>query len=236
MSTEEHTTDLKIMLFEDKIQELKKIPYEIEKMFQIQYPYRIVDKFVSAVQEYVISSILSLLKIDTIDESDEETIQLIQNLICDILTKNIAKFICNEIRKRVVQYHAMGCTTTEIVNILIEDHPAMRRLAKEDALGIQKLRRLLVQRLAYLKPGHPRWPEEKFGELWRRIRDEKNKDSKDIPLSTTGEQVNILVENVRKMQTALEKEDITPREIYLISNSITKTIQTLNKIKLSEKT
>ena len=37
------------------------------------------------------------------------------------------------------------------------------------------------------------------------------------------------------MQIALEKEDITARDIYLITNSITKTIQALNKITMSEK-
>lgn len=228
--TNEHTTAIKAMLFEDKVQNLKELPYIITKLLEVQFPYTNIDKFVTAVQEYTITNILSIFDIETIDESDEETIKIIQNLVRDILTKYITKFIEDEIRKRVVQYHAQGCTTTEVANNLIDEHPAMQRLAKDDAIGIQKLRRLLVQRLAYLKPGHPSWPEEIYGSLWREARSRKIEETTNLTLTNSAEQVSVLVDNVKQMQIALEKEDITARDIYLITNSITKTIQALNKI------
>ena len=233
--TNEHTTAIKAMLFEDKVQNLKELPYIITKLLEVQFPYTNIDKFVTAVQEYTITNILSIFDIETIDESDEETIKIIQNLVRDILTKYITKFIEDEIRKRVVQYHAQGCTTTEVANNLIDEHPAMQRLAKDDAIGIQKLRRLLVQRLAYLKPGHPSWPEEKYGSLWREARSRKIEETTNLTLTNSAEQVSVLVDNVKQMQIALEKEDITARDIYLITNSITKTIQALNKITMSDK-
>ena len=233
--TNEHTTAIKAILFEDKVQDLKELPSNITILFEVQFPYTNIDKFVTAVQEYAITNILSIFDIETIDESDEETIEIIQNLVRDILTKYISKFIEDEMRKHVVKYHAQGCTTTEIVNRFIEDHPSMQRLAKDDALGIQKLRRLLVQRLAYLKPGHPSWPEDRYGSLWREARNTKIEETTDLTLTNTAEQVSVLVDNVKQMQIALEKEDITTREIYLITNSITKTIQALNKITMSDK-
>ncbi len=233
--TNEHTTAIKAMLFEDKVQNLKELPYIITKLLEVQFPYTNIDKFVTAVQEYTITNILSIFDIETIDESDEEPIKIIQNLVRDILTKYISKFIEDEIRKRVVQYHAQGCTTTEVANNLIDEHPAMQRLAKDDAIGIQKLRRLLVQRLAYLKPGHPSWPEEKYGSLWREARSRKIEETTNLTLTNSAEQVSVLVDNVKQMQIALEKEDITARDIYLITNSITKTIQALNKITMSDK-
>ena len=233
-NTNEHTTAIKKMLFEDKVQELKELPYIITKLLEVQFPYTNIDKFVTAIQEYTITKILSIFDIETIDESDEETIEIIKNLVREILSKYITKFIEDEIRKRAVQFHAQGCTTTEVANNLIEEHPAMQRLAKDDAIGIQKLRRLLVQRLAYLKPGHPRWPEEKYGSLWREKRSRTIQETNDIPLTKTAEQVSVLVDNVKQMQIALEKEDISARDIYLITNSITKTIQTLNKITKSK--
>jgi len=235
MSTNEHTTELRTLLLEDEVQDLKELPYIITKLLEVQFPYTNIDKFVTAVQEYTITNILSIFDIETIDESDEETIKIIQNLVRDILTKYITKFIEDEIRKRVVQYHAQGCTTTEVANNLIDEHPAMRRLAKDDAIGIQKLRRLLVQRLAYLKPGHPSWPEEKYGSLWREARSRKIEETTNLTLTNSAEQVSVLVDNVKQMQIALEKEDITARDIYLITNSITKTIQALNKITMSDK-
>ena len=136
--TNEHTTAIKAILFEDKVQDLKELPSNITILFQVQFPYTNIDKFVTAVQEYAITNILSIFDIETIDESDEETIEIIQNLVRDILTKYISKFIEDEMRKSVVKYHAQGCTTTEIVNNFIEDHPSMQRLALEDAIGIKK--------------------------------------------------------------------------------------------------
>ena len=233
--TNEHTTAIKAILFEDKVQDLKELPSNITTLFEVQFPYINIDKFVTAVQEYAITNILSIFDIETIDESDEETIEIIQSLVRDILTKYITKFIEDQMRKRVVQYHAQGCTTTEVVNNFIDDHPSMRRLAKDDALGIQKLRRLLVQRLAYLKPGHPSWPEEKYGSLWREARNTKIEETTNLTLTNSAEQVSVLVDNVKQMQSALENEDISPRDIQLITNSITRTIQALNKITMSDK-
>ena len=175
--TNEHTTELRTLLLEDEVQYIKYIknlPEEIMKIFRYtNNTDQVVNKFVSAVQEYVISNILSIMDIQTIEESDEATIEIIQNIVSEILTKYLSCFFVENIYKGVVEYHAQGCTTTEAVNTMIQENPAMRRLALEDAIGIKKLRRALVQRLAYLKPGHPRWPEEKYGSLWREKRRRK---------------------------------------------------------------
>ncbi len=238
MSTNEHTTKLRTLLLEDEVQYIKYINNLPDKIMDILRLAKntdlVVNEFVAAVQEYVISNILSIMDIETIEESDEGTIEIIQSIVSQILIKYLTSFFVENIRRSVVEYHAQGCTTTEAINTMIEENPAMRRLALEDAIGIKKIRRALVQRLAHLKPGHPRWPEQKYGEIWRDARRRKIELTTNLPLTNTAEQISVLVDNVKQMQSALEKEDITARDIYLITNSITKTIQTLNKITMSE--
>ena len=237
--TNEHTTKLRTLLLEDEVQYIKYIkdlPDEIMKILRnTNNTDLVVNKFVLAVQEYVISNYLSIMDILIIEESDEATIEIIQHIVSEILTKYLSCFFVENIYKGVVENHAHGCPTTEAVNKMIEENPAMRRLALEDAIGIKKLRRALVQRLAYLKPGHPRWPEHKYGEVWRNARRRRVHDTENLPLSSTAEQASVLVENVKRMQSALENEDISPRDIQLITNSITRTIQALNKITMSDK-
>ena len=103
--TNEHIAKLRTLLLEDEVQYIKYIkdlPDEIMKILRnTNNTDLVVNKFVSAVQEYVISNYLSIMDILIIEESDEATIEIIQNIVSEILTKYLSCFFVENIYKGV---------------------------------------------------------------------------------------------------------------------------------------
>ncbi|MDE0681573.1 MAG: hypothetical protein OXI63_01540, partial [Candidatus Poribacteria bacterium] len=121
---------------------------------------------------------------DNICRDDAE---MLQDTVCEELTEVIARFISDEHREAIVRYHARGLSTTEAIATLIVEDSIMNRLAQPDALGEQKLKDLLIPRLAYLKPGTTRWPEKKYGAVWREERQQYTEEISSTPFSTPAE-------------------------------------------------
>ncbi len=59
-------------------------------------------------------------------------------------------------------------------------------------MGTQGLRDALIPRVAYLKPGSARWPEKKYGVVWREAREAYKQTVSDIPLTSKEEQMALL--------------------------------------------
>ena len=82
----------------------------------------------------------------------------------------ILNFISDEHREFVVRRHARGLSTSNAVSALIAGDKTLNRLAQDDAVGWDAVQKLLTHRFAYLKPGSARWPEKKYGSVWREER------------------------------------------------------------------
>ncbi|MYA70802.1 hypothetical protein F4Y19_12070 [Candidatus Poribacteria bacterium] len=110
----------------------------------------------------------------------------------------------------------------------------MNRLAHDDALGLKLLRDTLIHRLSYLKPGTARWPEKKYGSVWREARDAYKQMIDDMPLTSPIEQAAMLVKHANRINYALENDGYTVKDLQMLTNSLTKTIESLRKVSVVE--
>lgn len=153
----------------------------------------------------------------------------IQETIQKYLTQLISRFISDTHREFVVRCHARGVLTAKAVGELMEEDATMGRFAQEDALGVKKLRDILIHRLSYLKPGTARWPEKKYGAVWREARDEYKRMINDMPLTSSTEQVALLAKHAERIDSALGSNDYTVKDLEMLTNSLTKTLESLQK-------
>ena len=110
----------------------------------------------------------------------------------------------------------------------------MNRLAREDAVGVADVRTILIHRLSYLKPGSARWPEAKYGAVWREARGEYRQQVSDIPFTSQVEQVALLAKNAERINRALDNEEHSVKEFQMLTNSLTKTLESLRKLSAVE--
>ena len=110
----------------------------------------------------------------------------------------------------------------------------MNRLGLEDALGWKKLKEILVHRLSYLKPGTARWPEGKYGELWRETREKHRQAVSDIPFTSPEEQIAVLAKHADRINSELESKTHSAKDLQLLTNSLTKTTESLRRLSVAE--
>lgn len=165
----------------------------------------------------------------TVDDLD-----YIRGLVRDGLKQFISFFILDEHREFIVRCHARGISTTKAVTDLISEDEAMNRLAYDDALGPRLLRDVLVRRLSYLKPGSARWPEAKYGAIWNEARAAHKQMIRDIPLTSPAERAALLVKHAGRINDKLDSENHTVKDLQILTNSLTKTIESLHKVSVVE--
>lgn len=131
---------------------------------------------------------------------------------------SLTKCLTDDFRRLIVRYHARGVsTTTAIESILLDDTYAnitpFYLLRHDNVCGYENIKDFLVGRLSYLKPSHPRWPEKKYGDLWREERSAFVDTIGDIPLTQPVEQLQELSEHYielkglyRRARSAADKE------------------------------
>ena len=158
----------------------------------------------------------------------------IKKIIRQELAAYVSSFISDAHRELVVRAHARGLSTADAVRGLILEDRTMNRLAREDALGLEYLRTILIHRLSYLKPGSARWPEAKYGAVWREARGEYRQQVSDIPFTSQVEQVALLAKNAERINRALDNEEHSVKEFQMLTNSLTKTLESLRKLSAVE--
>ena len=192
-----------------------------------------VDAFIVRIQRYATESMN--LSVDSDFRSiEQDALDQIQGTIRDILRDCISLFISDEHREFMVRCHAQGASTADAVLELIKEDSGMNRLAYDDALGLKLLRDTLVHRLSYLKPGTARWPEKKYGSVWRETRDAYKQMINDMPLTSPMEQAAMLVKHANRINYALENDDYTVKDLQMLTNALTKTIESLRKVSVVE--
>ena len=165
-----------------------------------------------------------------LDGIDMETIKYIKIEIRKELTKVIAGFISDEHREAIVRYHARGVPTAEAVATLIAESSVMKRLAQRDAIGEKKLKELLISRLAYLKPGTARWPEKKYGAVWREERQQYTQEINNTPFSTPAERIALLAKHAARVDHTLDNKAHSVNDLQSLTQSLTKTLESLEKL------
>ena len=96
-------------------------------------------------------------------------------------------------------------------------------------MGGSALREMLVHRLAYLKPGSARWPEKKYGSLWREEREEYRQAVRDIPFTSQVEQVALLAKLAERINHELDRKVHSVKDLQMLTHSLAKTVESLRK-------
>ena len=153
----------------------------------------------------------------------------IRETVAEELTGWISHFISDAHREFIVHCHARGLSTAEAVWTLVQEDKTLSRLAEPDVMGTSTLQRALVTRLAYLKPGTARWPEKKYGALWRAAREEHKRDIRDSPLTSPTEQTALLARHVDYINEMLYNKDHPVKDVQSLTDSLIKTVEVLQK-------
>lgn len=152
---------------------------------------------------------------------------VIKEMIADELLEMMTYFLTDDHRNAIVRYHAQGMSTAEAVSALMKADTVIDELA--NTMDAQELRQELIHRFAYLKPGSGRWPEKKYGDLWRQTRTAYQQEIQDIPFTSTAEQVKVLSEHVQKVMAELNKG--LPHKSYIpLMNTLIKLVNSLHKL------
>ena len=206
---------------------------DLKVLFNSLKGRELVDAFIERLQrdaaERVNLSVDADFQTITVNDLD-----YIRDVIRDGLKMFISYFILDEHREFVVRCHAQGISTTQAATELIGKDEVMRRLAHDDALGRKLLRDILVHRMSYLKPGTARWPEEKYGAIWNEARAAYKQMISDMPLTSPVEQAALLVRHADRINDELEDDNHTVKDLQILTNSLTKTIEGLQKVSAVE--
>ena len=164
------------------------------------------------------------------DEIDTNSLESIRRVIQEKLTDLISNFITDAHRETIVRYHARGHSTAEAVWTLMREDSTMNRLAQSDAIGAEPLKDILIPRFAYLKPGTTRWPEKKYGAVWRETREQHIHEIKNTPFSSPEERIALLAKNAERVHHALNNNQHSVESLQVLTQALTKTVESLEKL------
>ena len=168
------------------------------------------------------------------DEIDTSSLESIRKVIQEKLTNLISNFITDAHRETIVRCHARGHSTTEAIWTLIREDSTMNRLAQKDAIGAELLKDILIPRFAYLKPGTTRWPEKKYGTVWREAREQHILEIKSTPFSSPEERIDLLAKHAERVHRVLNNKQHSVNDLQVLTQSLTKTLESLEKLSPAE--
>lgn len=189
----------------------------------------LVEAVIRSIQDFIAEQWVETADTN-LEDIDVETIKHIKIEIREELTEVIAQFISDEHREVIVRCHARGLSTAEAVATLIAENSIMKRLAQRDAIGEKKLKELLISRLAYLKPGTARWPEKKYGSVWREERQLYTQEINNTPFSTPAERIALLASHAERVNHTLNNKEHSVNDLQSLTQSLTKTLESLEKL------
>ena len=207
---------------------------EIRAMFETLNEVELVESVVARVQRHALELYQGLYREEP-DLGYGGDLKVIKDEIHKELGRWISRFITDEHRKFIIRCHAQGMTSSAAVWELMVKDKIINRLAQKDALGTEELRRMLIHRLAYLKPGTARWPEKKFGSVWREARDKYKRDVSDTPYSSKVEQVALLAKNADRISQKLDEPLESIQDMQALTTSLTKTVESMRKVLATER-
>lgn len=144
----------------------------------------------------------------------------------------ISSFISDVHREFIVRCHARGLSTSAAVTGLMKVDETMNRLSHRNAMEQPELREILAPRLTYLKPGSARWPEKKYGSVWRKERQEYRQVVSDIPFTSQVEQVALLAKLAERINYELDNKVHTVKDLQSLTHSLVNTVDSLQKLSM----
>lgn len=207
---------------------------EIRAMFDTLVGAELVEAVVARVQRHALELYRDLYREEP-DLGYGGNLKVIKDEIHKELGRWVSRFISDEHRKFIIRCHAQGMPTSAAAWELMVKDKTINRLAQKDALGTEEFRRMLIQRLAYLKPGTARWPEKKFGPVWREARDEYRRVVSDIPYTSKVEQVALLAKNADLISRKLDEPLESIQDMRALTTSLTKTVESMRKVSATER-
>ena len=97
-------------------------------------------------------------------------------------------------------------------------------------MGAKELCKDLILRMAYLKPGTVRWPEKKYGAVWREAREEYKQAISDIPLTSTVEHIALLSKQVERINRKLENPHHDLEGFQFLANMLDETLKSIREL------
>ena len=230
MTTENANTPRKTSLLDDFIGEITlEVRADLKDLFATLHGDELLEAVIERLQRYAIAGF------DDAEDANFRRYKLphmlgtIRETISEELAGWISNFISDAHREFIVCCHARGLSTSDAVWTLVQEDETMSRLAQPDVMGTGKLHRELVTRLAYLKPGTARWPERKYGAIWREAREQHKQDIRDIPLTSSGEQVALLAKHADYINEMLDNGNHSVKDFQGLTDSLVKTVEALQK-------
>lgn len=211
-----------------------KVRADLKDLFATLDGDELLETVIERIQRYAI---------ETFSESQSENFEryksphllgTIRETFSEEFTEWISNFISDAHREFIVRCHARGLPTAEAVSTLMQEDKTLKRLAQPDVMGTPNLRRALVTRLAYLKPGTARWPEGKYGAIWREAREQHKHDIRDIPLASAMEQVAVLAKHADYINEVLEDSNHSVNDVQVLTEALIKTVEALQKLSATE--
>ena len=202
---------------------------DLEGLFSTLTGYDLVDAVIERVQRYAVEASGKTMDRD-FGRMAPYQVDQIKERIREELIGHLSSFISDAHREFIVRSHAQGLSTADAVVELMITDKTINRLAREDAIGLLKLREMLIPRLAYLKPGSARWPEKKYGAVWRETREAYKWAMRDIPFTSQVEQVALLAKQADRINEALETGEHSVEDVQVLTNSLIKTVESLRKL------
>ena len=202
---------------------------DVRELIETLSGYELVDAVISRVNQFVEDEVERLMAHGE-NPRDQYFIDGFRAIIRFELTECISHFVSDAHREFVVCAHARGLSTSAAVSELIEGDETIHRLAEGDALGHMELQRVLVLRLAYLKPGTARWPEKKYGAVWREARAAYKQAVTDYPLMTKREQAALIAKHAERIDYTLETKPLESKDFQVLTNTLMQTLERLDKL------
>ncbi len=241
MATEKPKTTLKAALLGDAEKKgLSELRSDVKELFNTGSGHELANAVVERIQRYALETIVDKygesegVDFDDFSELDSYYLDKIRDIVRDEMGWYISSFISDTHREYFVRAHAQGISTSDAVTELVWSDDTMNRLAHKDAMGTQGLRDALIPRVAYLKPGSARWPEKKYGVVWREAREAYKQTVSDIPLTSKEEQMALLAKHAERTNRILEKKSLDVKGYQLLTNSLTQTLKNLRELSAVE--
>ena len=219
---------------ENKTTDLQKnLHSDLKSLFDRLSGYELPEAVIKRVRRYAVTCISQSIDGD-LQHIGDAGLESIQGTMRNELQHWVLYFITDEDREFVVRCHARSLSTSDAAWELMNTNYTLNRLGRDDALGADLLRNKLIHGLSYLKPGTSRWPEKKYGDVWREAREEYKEVIRDFPLTSSVEQISMLSKHAERINEVLNNGTYTVKDLPTLTASLTKTLDSIRKLTVVE--
>ena len=218
---------------DDASEEYDEFRADVNELIATLKGYELVDAVIERAQRYAVDDFDRRVTQEA-DVKDPDLISAFRTFINYELTGYLSHFVTDSHRKFIVRCHARGLSTSDAVTELVGEDETMNRLAETDAIGWKSLKQNLVSGFSYLKPGTARWPEKKYGAVWREALEAHRQEMSNVRLTSKAERVALLAKHAERIDRELEGKTHESKDFQALTKSLTQTLESLSKLSAEE--